>query len=137
MTERYVQLIEEYKAVAQDETLTLEQKAERSKEISEKMSQIDGEKYLNDDYNSCMRESNAQQDKDYNRCDRNGGNDKCYDRADRNAERREDGCERVSHVDNIANTVQSYNDKGGSSSCRSGGSSKKSGGHINAADRRR
>jgi hypothetical protein len=140
MTDRYVELIKEYKSVAEDDSLTIEEKAERSQEISEEMRLIDGDcEFLNDDYNSCMKESNAQQRSDYDRCDRNGGGDKCYDRADKNNDNRRAACERVSHADNIANTVQSANDRdhgGGGSHGGSRGSSKKSSG-ISAGDRRR
>lgn len=139
VTTEYVQLMNEYKEVKEDTTLTHSEKVDRLMEISEEMRQVDPDGcYLNQDYNDCMRESNAQHDKDYNRCDRNGGSDKCYDRADKNFDKRSDGCERVSHADKVGETISNWNNDKGSSSSGSGSrGGKKSGGMIGAGDRRR
>ncbi len=141
VTTQYVELMNEYKDVQNDNSLTHEEKVEKLIEISEEMRQVDPEGcYLNQDYNDCMRESNAQQRSDYDRCERNGNNDSCYDRADRNNDNRRGACERVGHSDNIKDGVESISNGdhgGGSSNSRGGSRGKKSGGHINAADRRR
>ena len=124
MTDKYEQLIREYEYVVNSDSLTEDEKIDRSIEISEEMRTLDDCEFLNKDYNDCMKESNAQQRSDYDRCERNGNSDSCYDRADKNNDDRRAACERVSHADNIADTVRD-----------SSGSSKKSS-HMNPADRR-
>lgn len=128
ISSEYVELMREYKAVQNDMSLSQDEKVDRIMEITEEMRHVNPEgDFLNDDYNSCMRESNAQQRSDYDRCERNGNNDKCYDRADKNNDNRRAACERVAHGDNV---------KDGVSDVARNSSGKKSGG-INAADRRR
>jgi len=124
MTDKYVNLILEYREVANDDSLSHEQKTEMLQSISEEMSHEQDGQFLNKDYNDCMRESNKQQDKDYERCDKNGSGDKCYDRADKNNDNRRAACERVSHSDNATRAASDI----------AGG---KKSDHISSADRRR
>lgn len=130
LTDDYIHLMNEYKQTRDDDTIPHDEKIEKLVEISEEMRQVDPDGfYLNDSYNDCMKESNAQQRSDYDRCERNGNNDKCYDRADKNNDNRRAACERVSHSDNVRDGVDSV--------ARGGGGGKKSGGRISAGDRRR
>lgn len=136
---RYLELVNEYKDVSNDPNLSQEEKVDIIIDVTEEMRMVvvDDDCYMNQDYNDCMRESNAQQRGDYARCERNGNKDSCYDRADKNNDHRRAACERVGHSDNVKEVVESVSntnkgDKGGRGS-RGG----KEGGRISAADRRR
>lgn len=101
LTDSYTELMQEYKEVSESNACH-EEKVRVLESVTERMRQLgeDGV-YLNEDYNKCMQESNAQQRSDYDRCDRNGGGDKCYDRADKNNNDRRAACERIAHSDNV------------------------------------
>lgn len=57
------------------------------------------------DFNDCLKISCEKNDRDHDRCDRNGGGQTCHDKADKKFEDNRNSCERIGHSDNVKDTI--------------------------------